>query len=210
MGTVQFYIWTVFLPAYAHLAGGLPLADGLFGSTIALAIYCVTIPLFAALSDRIGRKPLLYVAAIGFLVLTWPMLSMLRNGDFTTYLVVDIVGILLISASNAVLSPVLSELFPARVRTSGIGLPYAICSAIFGGTAPLIAAALVGAKLDWALAAYIMAICLVAIVDLPDDAGDTRQGARLIPPCCASASTSAAPSPISPSGRAAATARWRR
>lgn len=164
MGTVQFYIWTVFLPTYARLAGGLPLADGLLGSTIALAIYCVTIPMFAALSDRIGRKPLLYLAAIGFLVLTWPMLTLLRRGDFTTYLVVDIAGILLISASNSVLAPVLSELFPARVRTSGIGLPYAICSAIFGGTAPLIAAALVGNKLDWALAAYIMAICLVAIV----------------------------------------------
>lgn len=164
MGTVQFYIWTVFLPTYARLAGGLPLADGLLGSTIALAVYCVTIPMFAALSDRIGRKPLLYLAAIGFLVLTWPMLALLRGGDFTTYLLVDIVGILLISASNSVLAPVLSELFPARVRTSGIGLPYAICSAVFGGTAPLIAAALVGNKLDWALAAYIMAICLVAIV----------------------------------------------
>jgi MHS family alpha-ketoglutarate permease-like MFS transporter len=164
MGTVQFYIWTVFLPTYARLAGGLPLADGLLGSTIALAIYCVTIPMFAALSDRIGRKPLLYFAVIGFLVLTWPMLTLLRRGDFTTYLVVDIAGILLISASNSVLAPVLSELFPARVRTSGIGLPYAICSAVFGGTTPLIAAALVGNKLDWALAAYIMAICLVAIV----------------------------------------------
>ncbi len=164
MGTVQFYIWTVFLPAYAHLAGGLPLADGLLGSTISLAAYCVLIPLFAVLSDRIGRKPLLYFAAIGFLVLTWPMLALLRRGDFTTYLLVDLVGILLISASNAVLSPVLSELFPARVRTSGIGLPYAVCSAVFGGTAPLIATALVGAKLDWILAAYVMAICLIGIV----------------------------------------------
>ena len=164
MGTVQFYLWTVFLPTYARLAGGLPIADGLFGSTIALAVYCVAIPIFAALSDRIGRKPLLYLAAAGFLVLTWPMLTLLRNGSFTTYLAVDIVGILLIAASNSVLAPVLSELFPARVRTSGIGLPYAICSAIFGGTAPLIAAALVGAKLDWVLAAYVMAICLVAIL----------------------------------------------
>jgi len=174
MGTVQFYLWTVFLPTYARLVGGLPIADGLFGSTIALAVYCVGIPVFAAASDRIGRKPFLYAAAIGFLVLTWPMLMLLRRGDFATYLAVDIVGILLITASNSVLAPVLSELFPARVRTSGIGLPYALCSAIFGGTAPLIAAALVGAGADWGVALYVMAICLIAILTyraMPETAG---------------------------------------
>ena len=174
MGTVQFYLWTVFLPTYARLVGNLPLADGLLGSTISLAVYCVAIPLFAALSDRIGRKPMLYFAAIGFLVLTWPMLALLRDGSFVTYLAVDIVGILLISASNSVLSPVLCELFPARVRTSGIGLPYALCSAIFGGTAPLIAAALISAKLEWGVAVYVMAICLVAIFTyrtMPETAG---------------------------------------
>ena len=164
MGTVQFYLWTVFLPTYARLAGGLPIADGLFGSTISLVVYCLAIPVFAALSDRIGRKPLLYFAAFGFLLLTWPMLALLRHGDFWTYLGVDLVGILLIAGSNSVLAPVLSELFPARLRTSGIGLPYAICSAVFGGTAPLIATALVGAKLDWVLAGYVMVICLVAIL----------------------------------------------
>ena len=86
----------------------------------------------------------------------------------------DIAGILLIAAANSVLAPVLSELFPARVRTSGIGLPYAICSAIFGGTAPLIAAALIAAKLDWGVAVYVMAICLVAILTfrtMPETAG---------------------------------------
>ena len=162
--TVQFYLWTVFLPSYARLAGNLPIAEGLLGSTIALAVYTAAIPAFAAISDRVGRKPLLYLAAIGFLVLTWPMLMLLRNGDFLTYLAVDIVGILLIASSNAVLPPVLCELFPTRVRTSGIGLPYAVCSAIFGGTAPLIAAALIASHHDWGVALYVMAICLVTCI----------------------------------------------
>jgi MFS transporter, MHS family, alpha-ketoglutarate permease len=59
---------------------------------------------------------------------------------------------------------VLCELFPTRVRASGIGLPYALCSAIFGGTAPLIATALLRARLDWPIAAYVMAICLVSLL----------------------------------------------
>jgi MFS transporter, MHS family, alpha-ketoglutarate permease len=163
-GTVQFYIWTVFLPAYAALSGGLPIREGLLGSTIAMAVYTVAIPPLAALSDRIGRKPLLYVAVGGFFILAYPLFAMLRGADFVTFMLVDIVGILLIACSNAVLPPLLCELFPARVRTSGIGLPYALCSAIFGGTAPLIATALLRAKMDWAIAGYIMLICLVSLL----------------------------------------------
>jgi MHS family alpha-ketoglutarate permease-like MFS transporter len=163
-GTVQFYIWTVFLPSYAALSGGLPIRQGLLGGTIALAAYTAAIPLLAALSDRIGRKPLLYVAVGGFAVLAYPLFSLLRGADFATFLLVDIVGILLIACSNAVLPPLLCELFPARVRTSGIGLPYALCSAIFGGTAPLIATALLRAKADWAIAGYIIVICLVSLL----------------------------------------------
>ncbi len=162
--TVQFYLWTVFLPTYARLVGGLPIAEGLLGSTIALAVYTAAIPVFAAISDRIGRKPLLYLGATGFLVLTWPLLLLLRTGGFGTYLLVDIAGILLIASSNSVLAPVLCELFPTRVRTSGIGLPYAVCSAVLGGTAPLIATALITSHRDWGVAVYVMAICLVTCV----------------------------------------------
>jgi MHS family alpha-ketoglutarate permease-like MFS transporter len=97
-------------------------------------------------------------------VLAYPLFALLRGADFATFVFVDVVGILLIACSNSVLPPVLCELFPTRVRASGIGLPYALCSAIFGGTAPLIATALLRAKLDWAIAAYVMAICLVSLL----------------------------------------------
>ena len=143
MGTVMFYIWTVFLPTYAHLAGGLPLSQGLIGGVISLAVFCVVTPAAGALSDRIGRRPLLIAYAVGFFVLAWPMLHLLQNGDFMTFLLVDIVGCVLLAMIDGVLSATLCELFPTAVRTSGIGLPYAVCAAIFGGTAPLIAAWLI-------------------------------------------------------------------
>ena len=162
MGTVQFYIWTVFLPSYAHLMGGLPLEQGFIASTIAMAVYCIAVPGFAALSDRIGRKPLLLGAVGGFLIFAYPLFNALHDAGFGKFLLVDIVGILFIAMSNSVLAAVLCELFPTRVRTSGIGLPYAVCSAIFGGTAPLIAAAFIRGKVDWGVPAYIMAICLVS------------------------------------------------
>ena len=140
IGTVQFYIWTVFLPGYAHLAGNLPVSQGFLGGTIALAVYCVAIPIFAALSDRVGRKPLLYAAVGGFLIFVWPMLDPAPQRRFRAPSSRSTSSASCSSRmSNAVLPPLLCELFPARVRTSGIGLPYALCSAIFGGTAPLIA-----------------------------------------------------------------------
>jgi MHS family alpha-ketoglutarate permease-like MFS transporter len=161
MGTVMFYIWTVFLPTYAHLAGGLPLNQGFIGGVISLAVFCVATPAAGALSDRVGRRPVLIAYAVGFFVLAWPMLSLLRNGDFMTFLLVDIVGCVLLAMIDGVLSATLCELFPTRVRTSGIGLPYAICAAIFGGTAPLIATWLISIHMSEYIAVYIMAIVAV-------------------------------------------------
>ncbi len=164
MGTVQFYTWTVFLPSYAHLAGGLPLAAGFAASTIAMAVYCVAVPAFAALSDRIGRKPLLYGAVGGFLLFSFPLIDALHHASFGSFLLIDVIGILFIAMNNAVLAPVLCEVFPTRLRTSGIGLPYAVCSAIFGGTAPLVATAFIKARIDWGMPAYITAICLISLL----------------------------------------------
>jgi MHS family alpha-ketoglutarate permease-like MFS transporter len=161
MGTVMFYIWTVFLPTYAHLAGGLPLSWGFVGGVISLAVFTVATPMAGALSDRIGRRPLLIAYAVGFFVLAWPMLRLLENGDFVTFLLVDIVGCLLLAMIDGVLSATLCELFPTQVRTSGIGLPYAICAAIFGGTAPLIAAWLLSRQMPDLIAVYIMAIAAI-------------------------------------------------
>ncbi len=164
MGTVMFYIWTVFLPTYAHLAGGLPLNQAFLGGMISLVVFCIATPAAGALSDRIGRRPVLITYAVGFLVLVWPMLRLLQNGDFTTFLMVDIVGCVLLAMADGVLSATLCELFPTQVRASGVGLPYAICSAIFSGTAPLIAAWLLNRHMVGLLALYIMVISAIGAV----------------------------------------------
>ncbi|MCL2428514.1 MAG: MFS transporter, partial [Alphaproteobacteria bacterium] len=137
---------------------------GLGASTIAMAIYCMAIPAFAAISDRIGRKPLLYGGTGGFLLFSFPLINMLHHASFGSFLLVDVIGILFIAMGNAVLAPVLCEVFPTRVRTSGIGVPYAVCSAIFGGTAPLIATAFIKADIRWGMPAYISVICVISII----------------------------------------------
>jgi MHS family alpha-ketoglutarate permease-like MFS transporter len=176
IGTVMFYLWTVFLPTYANLVGKLPLSQGLLGGTISLAIFTCAVPAMAALSDRIGRKPLLICSAVGFVILARPMFAWLSNGDFSTFLLVDIAGCLLLAMVDGVMPALFCELFPTRVRTSGIGIPYQICSAIFSGTAPLIAAWFIHIGQPLAVSWYVMAIGLVtgtAFCIMPETRGRT-------------------------------------
>jgi MHS family alpha-ketoglutarate permease-like MFS transporter len=176
IGTVMFYLWTVFLPTYANLVGKLPLSQGLLGGTISLAVFTCAVPAMAALSDRIGRKPLLICSAVGFVILARPMFAWLSNGDFSTFLLVDIAGCLLLAMVDGVMPALFCELFPTRVRTSGIGIPYQICSAIFSGTAPLIAAWFIHIGQPLAVSWYVMAIGLVtgtAFCIMPETRGRT-------------------------------------
>jgi MHS family alpha-ketoglutarate permease-like MFS transporter len=165
MSTVQYYIWLIFLPTYANLVGGLDRSAGFAGSMIATAAYCVGVPCFAWLSDRIGRRPFLIGSAACFLVFTYPLLSMLVGSPgFGTFLFVAVVGAIFLSINNGVIGTIFAELFPTRVRTSGIGIPYALCAAIFGGTAPGLATWLHGLGGPLYISLYVMAICAIAIV----------------------------------------------
>ena len=166
MNGVQYYLWMIFLPTYANIAGHLDRASAFAGSILASIAYCIGVPLFAAASDRIGRKPFLIAAALCFLLFVYPMLSALAVPalDFTTYAAVAVVGAVFVSLNNAVLGTVFAELFPTRVRTSGIGIPYAVCAALFGGTAPAVATWLQQHGGPLPIALYVMAICLVTLV----------------------------------------------
>jgi MHS family alpha-ketoglutarate permease-like MFS transporter len=137
--TAIFYTWTVFLPGYANLVGKLPISQGLAGGLIALCVYCLIVPISGYFGDRIGRRPILLVGSFGFVVLSYPLLRLLEAGTFQAFLVADVVGCVLLGMLSGVISPVFCELFPAEVRTSGIGIPYALSSVAFGAMTPLIA-----------------------------------------------------------------------
>lgn len=161
---VQFYLWMVFLATYANISGGLPIADGLFAGMISLAFYTIVVSPLAALADKIGRKPMLIGSALGFLILVYPMLQMLKNADFTTFLIIQMAGVFLIALNNAVIGTVFTEIFPTRLRATGIGLPYAICVAVFGGTSPMIATYFLKNGQDHYIAYYVMVICFISIL----------------------------------------------
>jgi MFS transporter, MHS family, alpha-ketoglutarate permease len=165
INSLQYYLWMIFLPTYGNLVGGLDRSSGFLGGVLGSVAYCIGVPLFAFVSDRIGRKPFLIGAAACFLVFTYPLLSMLAVPalGFGTFAFVAVAGALIVSLNNAVLGTVFAELFPTRVRASGIGIPYAVCGAIFGGTAPVVATWLQQWGGPLYIALYVMAVSVLTL-----------------------------------------------
>jgi MFS family permease len=176
---VAYYTWATFLPTYAHLTTGRDTASTLTGSVIGLVLLVIIVPICGALSDRLGRRKIFpIIGAIGMIVLFYPLLLLLNRPGFGVYVLVAASGWVVIAIWQAVYPTIQAELFPASVRVSGIGFSHQLVIAIFGGTAPLIAAAFVGAGHPTWVAIYmivIVALCLIVYFTLPETGSRTRR-----------------------------------
>lgn len=134
-GTLLYYMWVSYMPTYAAVATGIPLSQALLANFIAVGVFLVLLPFAGILSDKIGRKPTMTAFAGGFLLFSWPAFALL-NGNFWMLLLIEVIGVILLLGYSANCAVIMAEQFPAEVRATGIGLPYALAVAIFGGTAP--------------------------------------------------------------------------
>ena len=169
---VAYYTWATFLPTYAKLTTGRDLSSTLAGSVIGLALLVIIVPACGYLSDRLGRRKIFpIIGAIGMIVLFYPLLLLLNQPGFWVYVLVSASGWVVLGIWQSVYPTIQAELFPASVRVSGIGFAHQIVIAVFGGTAPLIAAAFVGAGQPMLVAVYmivVVALCLVVYFTLPE------------------------------------------
>jgi len=133
--TVAYYTWAVSAPIYATTTLGIDRGQALWAGVIGSLTFMVALPLWGALSDRIGRKPVLLVGTLGTALLYLPMSYLVK--DSMWQLAIAICVMLICLAAFLSIGPaVYAELFPTSVRTTGVGVPYSICIALFGGTAP--------------------------------------------------------------------------
>ncbi|GHG55827.1 MFS transporter [Streptomyces griseocarneus] len=139
-GTVAYYTYTTYLTKYLSNSAGLPKQTATLVSFCALIVFACLQPLAGALSDRIGRRPLLITFAVGSTFLTVPIMTMLRQaGSFWPALGLSLLALVVVTGYTSINACVKAELFPTGVRSLGVALPYAIANALFGGTAEYVA-----------------------------------------------------------------------
>lgn len=143
--TVSYYVMLNYMPTFLTKHAGVSQSQALWGNAVALVVLVLATPLFGALSDRIGRKPLLLACCVAFVVLPYPLFQVILSGSsFVTIVAIQIVFNLFIAAFSGAGPAALSELFPTHSRTTLMSIGYSVSVAIFGGFAPFIATWLIG------------------------------------------------------------------
>lgn len=139
-GTTAFYTYTTYMQKFLKLSVGLTDRQTTLVTAGSLLFALILQPTYGALSDRIGRKPLLVWFGITGTLFTIPLLTALQSTTSATVAFLIICAAWLIVAGYTSINAVVkAELFPTRVRATGVGLPYAVTVSIFGGTAESIA-----------------------------------------------------------------------
>lgn len=168
--TIVNYLWLNYMPTLAHTIGGIPLDQALLSNTITLVLTCVILPVCGRFSDRFGRKINLFIFTVGFILFSYPAMLMIGL-SFTTLLIAQIIGAVLLAFDGAIITSQYNELFPVETRAAGVAIPYAISVALFGGTAPYIVTWLFSVGLGgqiWIYVAVSAAIGLVTLLTLPE------------------------------------------
>jgi MHS family proline/betaine transporter-like MFS transporter len=170
--TVAYYVFLTYLPTYLEKDAGFSSSSSLVATMVELAFLTLLIPFMGALSDHVGRKPMLLASCVLYVILPYPLFLAISSSGHSFWVV--IVVVLALAASVSLFSgpgpAAVSELFPTRIRYSALSIPYNVATAIFGGFAPFIATLLIQTTGDhlsftfYAIAAAIVSFFTIATV----------------------------------------------
>ncbi|GEN34365.1 MFS transporter [Aneurinibacillus danicus] len=164
--TAPFYIFSTFVITYAK-GQGYSTTSVLNAVTIGTLVSTIAIPLMGVLSDKLGRKPLFIGGMIAMILYMFPYFYILSLGSTLWLTIATIIGLgILWAPVTAVLGTLFSEIFSTNVRYTGVTVGYQLGAALAGGTAPLIATALMNSfNNSWVpVAIYIMLIGVISLI----------------------------------------------
>jgi metabolite-proton symporter len=162
---VAFYLFVLFITTYIVTYLRLPQSYALNAVLIAATFQVVFIPLFGALSDRIGRRPVYLAGALGAAAWTFAFFALLDTGSFALIVLAAVVALLLHAAMYGPQASFIAEMFPTQVRYSGASMGYQLAGVIGGALAPIIATALLS-RYDTSLVVSLYAVVVLAVTIL--------------------------------------------
>ncbi|MBP2159383.1 MULTISPECIES: MFS transporter [Asticcacaulis] len=164
-GTVAFYTYTTYMQKFLVNTAGWTKEAATAVSALCLFIYMCLQPLFGALSDRVGRRPLLIGFGILGTLLTVPLMTLLAGTkDFWAGFALIMAALVIVSGYTSINAVVKAELFPSHVRALGVALPYAIAVSLFGGSAEYVALGLKAQGMETAFYWYVTACIFVSLL----------------------------------------------
>jgi MHS family proline/betaine transporter-like MFS transporter len=172
------YTFLVVIPSYLQSSLNATFQQALVATVLANVGFALTIIPAGALSDRIGRRPVMMIGTGLIVALAWPLMNLLQDPDASV--TAKGVGVLIAGAVVGLIAgpgpAMLSEMFPTTVRYTGLGLAYSLSNAVFSGSAGLIITALIKSTGDVDIPAYyVMITCAISVVALSTLRGKDHQ-----------------------------------
>jgi MHS family proline/betaine transporter-like MFS transporter len=165
LGSITYYVGITYVPAFLTSAGSLTEETSLTLSTVAAVVVILVTPFVGALSDRVGRKPVLAALSLASMLLPITMFSLMASGSHINALAGALVLAALAGGVSAVGAVATAEQFPGEGRVTGLALGATSATAIFGGLTPFLAQYLVE-RTGMAIAPGVM-IAAVSLCVLP-------------------------------------------
>ncbi|MBV8666685.1 MAG: MFS transporter [Burkholderiaceae bacterium] len=135
-GTTMYYVTLVYMPTYAKSELGMALSDAFQVQWIAIAWMMLLLPGFGLLSDKLGRRNVMLGATLSYLVLPYPLMTWLHDAPgYDRLLVTQLLMCTVLASFFGGMSTAIAELFPTRLRSTGIGIAYNLAVMVFGGFA---------------------------------------------------------------------------
>lgn len=139
-GTLAFYAYSIYMQKFLANSAGFSRGTASAISAGTLLVFMLLQPLAGALSDRIGRKPLMVAFGITGVLFTYPIFATLEGvRDPWIAFAIVLFALVLVTGYTSINAVVKAEMFPAHIRALGVAFPYALANALFGGTAEAVA-----------------------------------------------------------------------
>jgi MHS family proline/betaine transporter-like MFS transporter len=149
ISSAALYLILIFLPLFAVRELGVAQTDAYVATIVATSAEALLILAMGRVADRVGALPLLAAGCVAYAALAWPLFAWLvGEPSFARLVLVQTAAAMLLGVISAPLPLALSQLLPAQVRTTGVGLVYNLVGAVFGGLGPMIVTALIAATGD--------------------------------------------------------------